>query len=114
MPWIDKNRCDGCGICIEECPVEAITMIENKAEINMEKCIRCGICHKKCPQNASRHDSERIPEEVEENIKWVKGLLAHYETEALIKGFLKRIKRHFQKEIKVNEKTIEKIEEFFK
>ncbi len=112
MPWIDKNRCNGCGICIEECLVGAITMIEDKAEINMKECIRCGNCHKICPQNASRHDSERIPEEVEKNIKWVKGLMAHYETEAELKGFLNRIKRHFQKKIKVNEKTLEKIEEF--
>ena len=111
MPWIDKNRCDGCGICIEECPVGAILMIELKAEIDMEKCIRCGTCHELCPQNASRHDSEKIPEEIEENINWVKGLLAHYKTEKEREEFLKRIKRHFLKEIKVNEKTLAKIEE---
>ena len=111
MPWIDKNLCDGCGLCIEECPVEAIVMIELKAEIDEEKCIRCGTCHDVCPQEASRHDSERIPEEIEENIVWVKSLLAHYETEKEKEEFLKRIKRYFLKEIKVNEKTIEKIED---
>ncbi len=31
MPWIDKNRCDGCELCIEECPVGAIVLIEGKA-----------------------------------------------------------------------------------
>ena len=111
MPWIDKNRCDGCELCIEECPVGAIVMIEGKAEIEMEKCIRCGTCHEICPQNASRHDSEKIPEEIEDNINWVKSLLAHYETEKEKGEFLKRIKRHFLKEIKVNKKTIEKIED---
>ncbi|MHA1490469.1 MAG: 4Fe-4S binding protein [Promethearchaeota archaeon] len=111
MPWIDKNRCDGCGICIEECLVEAIFWIEGKAEIDMEKCIRCGTCHKVCPQNAARHDSEKIPEEVEANINWVKNLLTYYEKEKEKENFLKRIKRHFQKEIKVNEKTLEKIED---
>lgn len=113
MPWIDKNRCDGCQVCIEECPVEAISMVDEKAEIDMEKCIRCGTCHDVCPQDASRHDSEKIPEEVAENIEWVKGLLAHYQTDEERKGFLKRIKKYFTKEIKVNEKTIEKVDGMF-
>jgi NAD-dependent dihydropyrimidine dehydrogenase PreA subunit len=26
MPWVDKDKCTGCGICIEECPVGAISM----------------------------------------------------------------------------------------
>ena len=111
MPWIDNNRCDGCGICIEECPVGAIVMIDLKAEIDEEQCIRCGTCHDICPQDASRHDSERIPEEIEQNINWVKTLLRHYETEKDRKGFIERIKRYFKKEIMVNELTLAKIEE---
>jgi uncharacterized Fe-S center protein len=111
MPWIDTNLCDGCGICIEECPVEAITMIDDNAQIDMDICIRCGTCHKVCPQNAARHDSEKIPEEVETNINWVKDLLTYYETEKERRGFIKRIKRHFAKEVKVNEQTLERIDE---
>jgi len=111
MPWIDANLCDGCGICIEECPVGAIIMVDENAQIDMDICIRCGTCHKVCPQNAARHDSEKIPEEVENNINWVKDLLKYYDTEKERRGFLKRIKRHFLKELKVNEKTLERIEE---
>ena len=111
MPWIDKNRCDGCEICIEECPVGAITMIDGNADIDMEICIRCGTCHKVCPQNAARHDSEKIPEEVEENVNWVKELLTYYKTEKERNGFIKRIERHFQKEITVNQKTLERIKD---
>ena len=111
MPWINKNFCNGCEICIEQCPVGAISIVNEKAEINMETCIRCGTCHKICPENAARHDSEKIPEEVDNNIKWVKDLLTHYETEKERTGFLKRIKRHFEKEIKVNQKTLERIDE---
>lgn len=111
MPWVDKNMCDGCQICIEECPVGAISMIDEKAEIDMNICIRCGTCHRVCPQNAARHDSEKIPEEVEANLNWVKDLLTHYETDKEKRGFIKRIKKHFKKEITVNEKTLEKISE---
>lgn len=110
MPWIDQNLCNGCGTCVEECPVGAITMLQEKASINMEECIRCGRCHQVCEQHASRHDSEKIPEEVENNLAWVKSLMTHYNTEKETQGFLKRIKRHFLKEIKVNEQTLDNIE----
>ncbi|MFO7797190.1 MAG: indolepyruvate ferredoxin oxidoreductase subunit alpha [Promethearchaeati archaeon] len=112
MPWIDKEKCDGCEICIEECPADAISMIEGKAEIDMIICIRCGTCHKVCPQHAARHDSEKIPEEVEANVIWVKNLLNNYETEKERRSFIKRIQKHFQKEITVNQKTLERIKEF--
>ena len=62
MPWIDKNKCTGCGLCVRECPVNAIIIKEGKAEIDMDKCIRCGKCHDVCPQEAVRHDSEKIPQ----------------------------------------------------
>ena len=59
MPWIDKDKCIGCGICIRQCPVNAISMKEGKAEIDMDKCIKCGKCHDVCPQEAVRHDKEK-------------------------------------------------------
>lgn len=59
MPWIDKERCIGCGICVDECPADAISIENGKAIIDMEKCIRCGKCHDACPHNAVRHDSEK-------------------------------------------------------
>ncbi|MFX1340124.1 MAG: 4Fe-4S binding protein [Promethearchaeota archaeon] len=31
-PEIDLEYCKGCGICMEECPVNAITMVEVKPE----------------------------------------------------------------------------------
>ncbi len=110
MPWIDNTLCNGCEICIEECPVGAITMVEDKAKIYMDNCIRCGTCHKVCPEHAARHDSEKIPEEVQNNILWVKELMTHYDTLKEKKGFITRIKRHFSKEITVNQKTLEEIE----
>ena len=78
MPWIDEDKCVGCGICVEGCPVNAITMGDGRAEIDMGECIRCGRCHKVCPKGAVRHDSEKIPQEIEENIRWVKKLMKHY------------------------------------
>jgi len=51
MPWITAEDCTGCGICVEECMVDAITMENEKAEINIDECIRCGKCLDACPMN---------------------------------------------------------------
>ncbi len=111
MPWINKDMCVGCGICVENCPVGAITMDENDAVINMESCIRCGKCHRICPQNAARHDSEKIPIQIEENMEWIKELMGNYESEKEKAGFLNRITNHFNNQIKISQKTIQKIED---
>jgi len=110
MPWIKQEDCVGCGICVAECPVDAISIEEEKSEINMEICIRCGICHNVCPVNAVRHDSEKIPQEVEANIEWTKDLLKYYKTKEEREGFIDRIKKHFEKERAVINKTLERLE----
>ena len=86
-------------------------MKEGKAEIDMKKCIRCGKCHDICPQQAVRHDSEKIPIEVEENIEKTKQLMKNFNTDEEKKALLERMLKHFNKEIKVAEKTIEKIKD---
>ena len=45
-------------------------MNDHAAAINEKMCIRCGKCHSVCPEEAVRHDSERIPAEVEGNVRY--------------------------------------------
>lgn len=49
---VDKEKCDGCESCVEECPSEAISMVDNKAVINSETCVDCGVCVDACPSDA--------------------------------------------------------------
>jgi len=58
MPWVNKNKCIGCGACLNVCPVGAITVKDGQAEIDQNKCIRCGKCRVICPQEAIRPNSE--------------------------------------------------------
>lgn len=43
--------CIGCGICVKNCPQNAITMENNLAYIHQNQCNACGICAEKCPKN---------------------------------------------------------------
>ncbi|MCK9273678.1 MAG: 4Fe-4S binding protein [Syntrophales bacterium] len=72
MPWINDELCNGCGICVEQCPVDTIAISDYVAEIDMTKCIRCGTCHEICPVDAVCHDKKRIPCEVTVNVEKTK------------------------------------------
>ena len=113
MPWVDEEKCIGCNVCVEKCPVNAISM-EEKARINMEECIYCGTCHSVCVQGAVRHDGEKIPEDIKNNIEITKKYMedcAKYLGDVKEKDkCLERMKRHFNKEKVVAEKTLEELE----
>lgn len=44
--------CIGCGICVKNCPNQAIRVENFHAIIDHEKCTGCGICKEKCPKKA--------------------------------------------------------------
>jgi NADH-quinone oxidoreductase subunit F len=50
---IDADACKACGICLKNCPADAITG-EKKVPhvIDQEKCTLCGTCWEKCPFTA--------------------------------------------------------------
>lgn len=107
MPWVNKEMCKGCGICVKECPVEAIEQqADGLAEIHNSECIRCGRCHDVCPQEAVRHDSERIPQDVADNLRWVRRLLGHFDLPEEQAAFMERMVRFFNKQKKVSEQTL--------
>ena len=52
IPKIDKAKCNGCEECVEACPAEAITLVDEKAVINEDECTECGECVETCPEEA--------------------------------------------------------------
>lgn len=49
---VDPEECVGCETCVPECPVEAISMQEDKAVIDQETCTQCQTCVDVCPVEA--------------------------------------------------------------
>ncbi|MBM4093695.1 MAG: 4Fe-4S dicluster domain-containing protein [Planctomycetes bacterium] len=50
---IDERKCDGCGLCIVDCPEGALAIIDGKARVVRESlCDGLGACLGACPQGA--------------------------------------------------------------
>ncbi|OQX18381.1 MAG: heterodisulfide reductase [Desulfobulbaceae bacterium A2] len=56
---VSDEHCDGCALCLDVCPFNAITLSETRREdgslakrivINMAKCKGCGLCQGTCPK----------------------------------------------------------------
>ena len=57
MVKIDKEKCIGCGLCVELCPFNAIILEEvegkgQRAQNIVASCKGCGLCAASCPQKA--------------------------------------------------------------
>ncbi|MFH1572749.1 MAG: FAD-dependent oxidoreductase, partial [Acidobacteriota bacterium] len=56
-PRVDKDRCRGCGRCVEICPFDAVKLVANEhgfftAEVLRHNCVGCGGCVGRCPVTA--------------------------------------------------------------
>ena len=52
MVRVEPDECVGCETCVPVCPVEAITMQDDKAVIDQETCTQCETCVSSCPVEA--------------------------------------------------------------
>jgi len=48
----DPAACQACGICVNKCPVGALSLDNDEIVINSDKCILCGECEVLCPLHA--------------------------------------------------------------
>ncbi len=99
---IDENKCNGCGVCIPDCPEGALQMIDGKARLISDLfCDGLGACIKTCPQGAIEiveREAEPYDEyKVMENV--VKGGVN------VIKAHLEHLKSHG--EIKLHEQAVD-------
>ncbi len=51
-PVVKTSRCIGCGICVENCDVDALSIKNDVAFLKRKKCIGCAGCMAVCPEGA--------------------------------------------------------------
>jgi Na+-translocating ferredoxin:NAD+ oxidoreductase subunit B len=70
---VEIDTCTGCEECVDRCQMDAITIVEDKAQIDLGRCIGCGVCVYHCPTDAitlvSRADFVEPPKSFKELIK---------------------------------------------
>ncbi len=49
---INADKCSGCGLCPDECPVQAIQKDGETFVIDPGACTDCGYCSDICPEDA--------------------------------------------------------------
>jgi ferredoxin len=88
---IDEDKCNGCGVCIPNCPEGAIQIIDGKARLISDIfCDGLGACIGHCPQDAIKTE-EREAEEYSERKTMVNIIKAGKKT---VIAHLKHLKEH--------------------
>ncbi|MGN1372959.1 MAG: EFR1 family ferrodoxin [Candidatus Coproplasma sp.] len=59
---IDEDLCDGCRICVQQCPMKNLYVEDGKAMAS-DKCTACYRCINRCPQKAITLCGDRVEEQ---------------------------------------------------
>ncbi|WP_462325347.1 4Fe-4S binding protein [Desulfoplanes sp.] len=56
---VDRDRCDGCAMCVDTCPTNALEILPNRNRpgkhvvfVHPKLCKGCGVCQATCPKEA--------------------------------------------------------------
>jgi len=103
MVSIDKEKCIGCGACVEDCFPENLFLDSGKAEIK-GRCMQCGHCIAVCPVNAvsitnypqegiEEYDKERFDISSDNLLNFIKfrRSVRHYKNKPVEKEKLERV-----------------------
>lgn len=70
----DPETCNGCGVCLKRCQMEALRLEDEKVVLDPARCIGCGLCVSTCPtqslQLVRKPESEQpqVPKNMVESV----------------------------------------------
>jgi uncharacterized Fe-S center protein len=75
-PQVDREKCQGCGMCTRSCPQGSVFLKEGKAGIDADRCIGCGECWVACPTDAiGPRDPQSLVDIQEKIVEYCYGIL---------------------------------------
>ena len=93
-PSVKKKKCTACGACVKWCPVQAITMAENVAQIEKLTCIGCAECLTVCRFDAIGYNwSETYVQLQRKIVEHAWGVAESKKGKAIYINFLNRISK---------------------
>ena len=91
-PRISVEKCEGCSLCLDYCPSNAISLREKKAFIEGHRCIGCGECSVVCPTGAVEIEWNEDPERFQKKmVEHALGVLKGKEGKVIFLNFLMQI-----------------------
>ena len=104
-PEVISKKCIGCGLCLEQCAQDAITLVERPADvprpresadtvmtIDQQLCVGCARCIHACPQGAVTINWEQdLPKFMERMVEYTIAALKGKEKRSLFINFLTQI-----------------------
>ncbi|MFZ5354511.1 MAG: YjjW family glycine radical enzyme activase [Bacillota bacterium] len=95
--------CTSCGICVYECPVKALSIVEGKVLWDSEICISCDNCIKSCPHMSSPRVKDYSVDElfsiISKTAPFIEGITVSGGECTLNAGFLTELFRRVKNEL---------------
>ena len=82
------EECNGCGTCIESCPVSAMFIQDQRAFIDKNLCIACNNCLAHCAESSIRFDQEALGPFMERMVEYAYGAVKNKQNKVGYINFL--------------------------
>ena len=58
---VNAEECQACGVCLNRCQLEAVSMRDSAASVDPARCVGCGLCLSTCPSGSMRLNRKPQP-----------------------------------------------------
>ncbi|PKM69643.1 MAG: (Fe-S)-binding protein [Firmicutes bacterium HGW-Firmicutes-19] len=48
LPQVNHDKCTACGVCVDVCPMDALSFVDGRLILDEDMCLGCGVCVRNC------------------------------------------------------------------